>query len=162
MKTLEKDPTTSFQLKLWKGPFPLTWIAPLQSILISMYQESNIAPHMSLQGFTTHTMEQIIAATNGNGEFWICTDGINLLGYLLGGINKDINNEPTYVVRQAWVSPSIRRQPIVKGMLNSILLNAKSNFCKHVVIAAARSEKAYLRWLGKGWNRYITLLRGEL
>jgi len=162
MNATEQQNKIGFQLKLWKGQFPLVWMAPLNSILISMYSESDLSLHMSLQGFSTHTMEQIRSAVNGNGEFWVCTDGINLLGYLLGGMSKDINNELTYVVRQAWVSTLIRRTPIVKQMLGSILMNAKANFCKHVVLSAARNEKAYLRWLGKGWNRYVTLLRGEL
>ena len=162
MNTLNKEQKTEFQLRLWKGPFPVLWIPKLNSILLSMYMESGMTTQMSVGGYSTHTMEQIIAACNGQGEFWICSEGSELFGFLLGNVCKDVNNEPTYVIRQAWVSPSIRRTPIVKQMLSSILLNAKSNFCKHVLLVSSRNEKAYLRWLGHGWKRFTTVLKGEL
>lgn len=159
---MEKPVELDVTMRLWRGAFPLLWIEQLKDILAQMYWESTLDQHMQLDGFVAHTMDQIVAACIGNGELWVCSDGTNLLGYMLGALTKDINNEMTYVVRQGWVHQSLRRSPKVKEMLRTILLNAKQNFCRHVVIVTSRNPDVYLRWLGKGWARLSTALRGTL
>jgi hypothetical protein len=157
---LETEKKVDVQLRQWKGPFPLIWIDQLKAILEEMYTESLMEDHSTKEGFITYTMNQITLACSGQGELWICTDGKDLLGYLLSV--RDFGIMTTYIVKQAWVHKSIRRTPKVKEMLSSILLNAKSNFCQRALIVATRNEKAYLRWLGKDWSKYTTTLKGEL
>jgi hypothetical protein len=160
MQTVEKEIKMEVQLKLWKGPFPLIWIDRLKIILEQMYVESMMDDHSTKEGFITYTMNQITLACSGQGELWICTDGKDLLGYLLGV--RDFGIMTTYIIKQGWVHKSIRRTAKVKEMLSSILLNAKANFCQRALIIATRNEKAYLRWLGNSWSKYTTTLKGEL
>lgn len=151
-----------FSLKLWRGPFYFHLIDSLKETIRSMYLESHVDFYMTEKGYMDHTWDQIMSAAMGQGEVWIALQDGKVVGWLLGGYNKDVDNEPTYVIKQAWVSPLIRRTPRVKEMLSQVLMNAKSNFSKHVLIVSSRNTRAYLRWLGKGWVPVTTIIKGDI
>lgn len=156
----EKKP--AFALKLWRGPFPVHLIGSLKDAIRSMYRDSRVDLYMTEKGYVDHTWESLMAAVMGNGELWIALQDGKVVGFLLSGYSKEVDNEPTFIIRQAWIDPILRRTPKVKEMLTAILLNAKSNFSKHVLIVSSRSTKAYLRWLGKGWSPVSTIIKGAL
>src|SRR6267142_4872160 len=143
-------PRISFSLKLWRGSFPVHLVDNLKDTIQQMYRQSHVDFYMTEKGFSDHTWETMISAIAGQGELWIALQDGKVVGWLLSGYSKEIDNEPTFVIRQAWVDPVIRRTPRVKEMLGTILFNAKSNLAKHVLIVSSRSTRAYLRWLGKG------------
>lgn len=159
--TTEKG-TNKLDLRLWRGPFYYQLIENLKETIRSMYYESHVDLYMSEKGYVDHTWDQMMAAALGQGEFWVEFQEGKVAGWLLGAYSKEFDNEPTYVIKQAWVDPLLRRTPRVKEMLAQILMNAKSNFAKHVLIVSSRNTKAYLRWLGKGWVPVTTIIKGEL
>jgi hypothetical protein len=158
----EPIPKTVFSLKLWRGPFYFHLIDNLKETIRTMYQESHVDFYMTEKGYVDHTWESMMASAMGNGELWIAIQDGKVVGWLIGCYSKEVDNEPTYTIRQAWVDPLLRRTPKVKEMLTQILMNAKSNFSKHVLIVSSRNTKSYLRWLGKGWIPVTTIIKGDL
>lgn len=153
---------SAFALRLWRGPFPSHLIYSLRLALHNMYRDSHCDLYLTEKGYTDHTWESIVAATGGSGEFWVALQDGEVVGFLLAGYSKEIENEPTFIIKQAWVDPVLRRTPKVKEMLGTILHNAKSNFARHVLIVSSRNTRAYLRWLGMGWIPVSTILKGDL
>lgn len=160
--TSNKTERSTFSLKIWRGSMPIQLIDSLRKAVRSMWEDSRVDLFLSEKGYTDHTWESMMGAAGGSGELWLAIEGGRVLGFLLAGYSKEVDNEPTFVIKQAWVDPEIRRTDKVKSMLTAILLNAKSNFAKHVLIVSSRNTKAYLRWLGKGWIPVTTILKGDL
>lgn len=158
----ETKSKTAFSLKLWRGPFYPHMIDQLLETLLAMYLESHVDFYMTEKGYVDHTWEAMMAAVAGNGELWIAMQDGRVLGWLLSSYSKEVDNQPTFIIRQAWVDSTLRRTPRVKEMFGQILMNAKSNFARHVLIVSSRNTKAYLRWLGKGWVPVTTIIKGDL
>ena len=137
-------------------------IESLKEAIDDLYVESLQHLHMSQKGFADHLWTMVMNASVGSSELWLACDGEKVIGFLLSAYTNEFDNEPTFVIRQAWVAREIRRSPLVKQMLKHIIENAKKNFAKHVLIVSSRSTKAYLRWLGKGWKPITTILKGDL
>lgn len=149
------------RLNLMRGPISPAMADSLRNALALMHTEANILG-TSQEAYIAHTWEDIINCAKGLGDLWLATTNHSIRGFLVATYGKDVENEWTYVIRQAWVDPSLRRTPKVKEMLRTILSYAKGNYCRHVLIVSSRNEKAYLRWLGKGWFKVTTILQGEL
>lgn len=158
-KTKQKP---AFALKLWRGPVPAHLVDNLKETIVRMYHESRVDLYLTEKGYADHVWESMVSAIGGQGELWLALQDGRVVGWLLSGYSKEIENQPTFIIRQAWVDPILRRTPKVKEMLGSILVNAKSNLCIHVLIVSSRSTRAYLRWLGPGWKPISTILMGTL
>lgn len=152
----------AFALRLWRGPFPQHLVASLEEAVRAMHKDSYVDSYMTEKGFVDHTWEGIMAAFGGQSECWVALQDGKVVGFLLAAYSKEIDNEPTFIIKQAWVHPIIRRTPRVKEMLGTILYNAKANLAKHVLIVSSRNPRSYLRWLGKGWSPISTVLKGDL
>lgn len=162
VKTKSPPKAPVFALRLWRGPFPVHLVDELRICLKEMYTDSYVNYYLTEKGYIDHTMESVISAFNGNGECWIALQDGKVVGFLLAGYSKEVDNEMTFIIKQAWVHPILRRTPRVKEMLRTITLNAKSLLARHVLIVSSRNPRAYLRWLGKGWQPVSTILKGEL
>jgi hypothetical protein len=146
----------------WQGPLPLNLVDQLKAAILAMYKESHVDLYMSEKGFVDGTWTVVMESSRGNGELWLGVEGDTLFAFGLCGYSKEVDNEPTFVIKQAWADYSIRRTPRVKEIFSTVLAHAKSHFCKHVLIVSSRSTKAYLRWLPKGWRPVSTILKGDL
>lgn len=158
----ETSKKVAFSLRLWRGQFPSHLVDNFQFTIRRMYRESYADGYLTEKGYIDHTWEQIMAGMGGNGECWIALQDGKVVGWLLAAYSKEVDNEPTFIIRQAWVDPILRRTGRVKEMLGTILFNAKSNLAKHVLIVSSRNPRAYMRWLGKGWQPVSTILKGDL
>ena len=115
------------------------------------------------EGFYLQTLETIGNAIFKNlGDFWLIYEGSKACGYAIGSITRDIDNKLTYWGTQAYADPKIRHSPIVKEVWHSIRQYAKEHGCKHFAIISSRSTKAYLRYLGKQWHEYATILKEDI
>jgi hypothetical protein len=114
-------------------------------------------------GFFKQTMAGIHAAVfEERGDFWLSTENGEVLGYLMGRMAFDVDNELTYWLSQAWIAPQLRRTPIVKQWFEQIRAHAKTSGCKHIIVVSGRGADAYCRFLGKGWHTYATLLKEDI
>jgi len=95
-------------------------------------------------------------------QFWMADDGKEVMIYVLAHICVDIDDRLTYTISQAWVHPSLRGNPIVKECWKKLQDEAERNMCKHILIPASRNVKPYLRFLGKGFHEYVTLIKKDL
>ena len=103
-----------------------------------------------------------IFATNDAGHFWLADDGSEVMAYALAHIGKDVDNKLTYTISQAWVHPMFRGKKIVKVWWEQIRAEAKRCMCKHIMLPASRHVKPYMRFLGKGYHEYVTLLKEDI
>lgn len=119
----------------------------------------------NIDGFFNATKEQILNSTyrRQSGDFWLAwTEDGDVLGYVLASLSRDIDDRLTYCISQAWANPIVRGTPWVKEAWARIRDQAKKYMCKHLMIVAGRNPKAYIRFLGKPWHEYATLLKEEL
>lgn len=117
----------------------------------------------SKQGFYEQTLETIANAVfRGAGEFWLVYEGQKAYGYGIGSVAREVDNKLTYCATQAYMDPKIRRHPIVKQFWNAARERAKTLGCQHIIVVSSRSTKAYLRYLGKQWHVYATLLKEDI
>ena len=133
---------------------------------VEQFIEDSRVENVDKIGMYNQTIESIAQATmfsmNNAQHFWLAHDGFEVKAYVLAHIGKDIDNRLTYTVSQAWAHPSLRRTPKIKEWWQLIRNEAKRNMCKHVLIPSSRHVKAYLRFLGKNYHEYVTLIKEDI
>lgn len=115
-------------------------------------------------GFFNQTIASIHSAIYQNqGDFWLALgEGGEVDAYLLGHVNRDIDNRLTYWLSQAWASPKIRGTYEVKQMWQTIRQKARDYLCAHIVVVSGRdNNEVYCRFLGN-FHIYATLLKEDL
>lgn len=115
-------------------------------------------------GFFNQTIEGIASATflNRGGDFWLSHEDGEVVAYLLATVSRDIDGAFTYWISQAWVDRKYRGNKAVKEWWLNVREQAKKYLCRHIVVVAGRSDKAYCRWLGNGLHHYASLLKEDI
>lgn len=131
-------------------------------------QESDDPTHdapVDKRGLYTQTLDniaQILVYKPEGRYFWLDHDEKKVLAYALTHVSRDVDNQYCYYMTQAWVHPSMRGTSAVKEMYQKLRQHAKDLLCKHIIVVSSRNDKAYLRFLGKGWKPYVTLLKEDI
>lgn len=116
-------------------------------------------------GLYTQTLEGIAAATyfkTPGRFFWLAWHEGKVLAYCLSSVSRDVDNELTYHLEQAWVAKNVRSHPIVKQWYQKFRAHAKQLLCSHITVVSCRNTEAYLRFLGAGWHQYLTILKEDI
>ncbi len=117
------------------------------------------------EGLYQQTLEAIAQACifqQDGRQFWLADYEGEVMAYALTHISKDVDNTLCYWMTQAWVHPQIRHHKIVKIWKDQLIAEGKRLMCKHIVIPSSRGMKGYIRFLGKGWHKYVDLLKVNL
>lgn len=118
------------------------------------------------RGLYQQTVENIAAATvfkiDNSRQFWLADEEGEVMAYALTHVSKDVDNSLCFWMTQAWVHPILRGSKQVKGWIQLFRAEAKKNLCKHIIIPSSRENRAYCRFLGKGWKPYVTLLKEDI
>jgi len=105
----------------------------------------------------------ILFKTNPTGQFWIeIDDKGEVVTWALAHMAKDVDNTLCFIATDAWVRKDFRFKPEVKKWFEELRKEAKRNMCKHFIIPSSRNTKAYCRFLGGGFHKYVTLLKEDL
>lgn len=137
----------------------------IEEAVVDFIKTSHVPEGVDLRGFYHQTLEAIANASylNGGGELWLGILDGELVTYILARICKDFDHRMTYQVSQAWVRKDQRGKPWVKEAWNKVRARAKSCFCYHFSVISSRgNDKAYCRFLGKGFRFYASILKEEL
>lgn len=132
----------------------------IRTAVLDFVISSKMPDSIDEKGFVYQTFKNMVEASRGNGEFWICTSGDELLGYVLATLVNDVDGRLTYWVSQAWARKDYRNSSHVKQCWERIRQRAKECLCSHIVIVAGRNAKAYKRLFKL--NDYATLLKEEI
>lgn len=124
-------------------------------------EETNADP-IGLFNQTLECIAQACLFNQDGKQFWIAEHEGEVFAYALTHVSKDVDNRLCYWMTQAWVHPKVRGHRIVKIWRDQLVAEGKRLLCKHIVIPSSRSTKAYLRFLGQGWHKYVTLLKVDL
>lgn len=125
---------------------------------------SHLPEGVDKQGFYNQTLQAIAGASylGQGGELWLGTLNGNLVIYLLGHVGSDYDGRLSYTVTQAWVRKDQRGQKWVKWAWEQVRQRAKDCLCSHFAIFSSRgNDKAYCRFLGKGFHFYCSILKQE-
>lgn len=125
---------------------------------------SHLPAGVDKEGFFRQTLQAIAAATylNQGGELWLGMMNGRLVTYILGHVGSDFDGRLAYTVTQAWVRKDQRGQKWVKWAWEQVRQRAKDCLCSHFSIFSTRNnDKAYCRFLGKGFHFYSSILKEE-
>lgn len=116
------------------------------------------------EGFYNQTLAVIVESINNpeSRQFWLVIHDNKVLTYVLSHVSIDVDNSKCFWITQAWVSPEARGHKIIKIWRDKLYTEAKKLGCKHILVPSSRGEKAYCRFLGDGWHKYVTLLKKDL
>lgn len=125
---------------------------------------SHLPDGVDKEGFFRQTLQAIASASylNQGGELWLGIKNNQLYTYILAHVGNDYDGKLAYTVTQAWVKKDQRGKKWVKEAWEQVRQRAKDCFCKHFVILSSRgNDKAYCRFLGKGFHFYASILKEE-
>lgn len=132
----------------------------VRDFMVSSHLPSGVEP----DGFFKQTLQAIAAASylNQGGELWLGILNGRLVTYILAHVGNDYDGRLAYTVTQAWVRKDQRGEKWVKAAWEQVRQRAKDCLCKHFVVLSSRSnDKAYCRFLGKGFHYYASILKEE-
>jgi hypothetical protein len=116
-------------------------------------------------GYKAQTLLSIAQSILGNDQhhqFWLAEYHNEVLAYSLCHVSLDVDNTLCFWITQTFVNPKVRRHPIIKMWRQQLYDEALRLGCKHIIIPSSRNNDAYIRWLGKGWHPYVTLLKKDI
>jgi hypothetical protein len=133
----------------------------VKDFIVSSHLPKGVDP----KGFYYQTLQGLASASylGQGGELWLGTVKGELWIYLMAHVGQDYDQRLTYTVTQAWVKKSQRGKPWVKKVWEQVRQRAKDCMCGHFVVISSRgNDKAYCRFLGKGFHFYASILKEEL
>lgn len=158
-KTESDKPTFEIVKAIPKG------IAPqIENAVVDFIHASHTPEGVHLGGFYQHTLQSIASASilNQGGDLWLGIKDGELYTYILAHIGQDVDHRLAYIVTQAWVREDQRGKPWVKWAWEKVRQRAKDSFCGHLMVISSRgNDKAYCRFLGKGFRPYASILKEE-
>lgn len=125
---------------------------------------SHLPKGVDQKGFYYQTLQAIAGASylGQGGELWLGFMHGRLVTYILAHIGNDFDGRLAYTVTQAWVRKDQRGQKWVKWAWEMVRQRAKDCLCHHFAIfSTRRNDKAYCRFLGKGFHFYSSILKEE-
>lgn len=134
----------------------------VKSFVKDSHTEDTYADPTGLYNQTLESIAQAVLFKMDGRQFWMAEYEGEVYAYALAHISKDVDNQLCYWITQAWVHPNVRTHKIVKLWKDQLVNEGKRMMCRHIVIPSSRSTKAYLRFLGKGWHKYVELLKVDL
>lgn len=137
----------------------------IEEAVIDFIKTSHVPDGIDKNGFYFQTLETIANSSvlGGGGDLWLGIIDGELVTYILARICKDFDQKLTYQVSQAWVRKDQRGQRWVKVAWNKVRQRAKDCFCKHFSVISSRgNDRAYCRFLGKGFHFYASILKEEI
>ncbi len=111
---------------------------------------------------TLESIAQCVLFNQDGRQFWMAEHEGEVMAYAMCHVSKDVDNSLCYWMTQAWVNPKARGHKIVKTWYGQLTAEAKRLMCRHIIIPSSRNTEAYLRFLGKGWHKYVTLLKEDI
>lgn len=120
---------------------------------------------VDLAGYYHQTLQMIAGRTvlNQGGDLWLGIRDGQLMAYVLATLAPDFDGRLAYIVSQAWVRKDQRGKRWVKDAWAKVRRRAKDCFAVHFAVFSSReNDKAYCRFLGKGFRRYSSILKEEL
>lgn len=170
-KTVESLSPHFALLEAEKPDFGLSRVIPSGSVpeIEAAVRDFMISSHLPLgvdaEGFYRQTLQAIASASylGQGGDLWLGFLNGKLVTYILAHVGNDFDGRLAYTVSQAWVRKDQRGQPWVKEAREKVRQRAKDCLCSHFVILSSRgNDKAYCRFLGKGFHFYASILKEEI
>lgn len=138
----------------------------LEKAVEDFIKTSHVPSGVDLAGVYQQTLLSIVARSAMNqpgSDLWLGISNNDLWTYILSHMGPDIDGRMAYTVTQAWVRQDQRGKPWVKWAWEKVRQRAKDCFASHFVVMSTRgNDKAYCRFLGKGFHPYSSILKEEL
>lgn len=139
---------------------PLKLKNKIQHAVLNFIEDADI--YGDPVGLYNQTIQSIANATNlgGKGDFWLAYDEETeeVAGYVLGNVQRDIDNRLCYWITQGYVSPKYRNGELLVDGWSKIMDKAKECFCSHIAIISTREPRAFIKALGGDWKDYARIM----
>ena len=126
------------------------------------HTEETHADPVGLFQQTLEVMASVVVNKSDQSQCWLAHENGEVFCYVLAHVSKDVDNKWCYWITQAWVNKKIRGKKEVKEWYQQLRQEAKRLQCSHIIVPSSRGVEAYLRFLGKGWHLYLTLLKEDI
>lgn len=159
--TLNDSESPEFRLF---GTIPNGMAPQIENAVRDFMVSSHLPAGVDKEGFYRQTLQAIASASylSQGGELWLGVSRGTLWTYILAHVSNDFDGQLAYTVSQAWVRKDQRGKKWVKEAWEQVRQRAKDCLCKHFVILSSRgNDKAYCRFLGKGFHFYASILKEE-
>ncbi len=134
----------------------------VKAFVADSHTEETHADPIGLYNQTLECIAQAVMFKQDGKQFWMAEHEGEVYAYALCHVSKDVDNCLCYWMTQAWVHKDVRGHKIVKIWKDQLVSEAYRLVCKHVLIPSSRGMKGYLRFLGKGWHKYVEILKVDL
>lgn len=134
----------------------------VRSFVEDSHTEESGASKEGLYQQTLEGIAQTLFFNQDGRQVWMVVHNGEILTYVLTHVSKDVDNQLCYWITQAWVDKRVRGHKIVKIWRDQLRAEAKRLLCKHIIIPSSRNEKAYFRFLGGNFHKYVTLLKEDI
>jgi hypothetical protein len=124
-------------------------------------EESGANPEGLYQQTLENIANTVIFGRDSN-QVWLAHENGEVKAYAITYISKDVDNSFCYNMSQAWVHKEYRCKKVVKEWYQQLRAEAKRLGCRHIIVPSSRGVEAYLRFLGKGWKLYVSLLKEDI
>lgn len=153
--------------KLIIKDFPQELAKQLDVLVKQFVWDSKISKTSEFEGAVQQTVSEIGHAIfkggdGYNGDFWIAEEQGKVVAYALCSLSKDIDNKLVYWLQQVYVAPEYRNTQEVKQWYAALEERAKQLNAAHIVLIGSRKPEAYIKFLGKDWHTYATLIKKDL
>lgn len=116
-------------------------------------------------GLYQETLESIANASFmglGGRDFFLAVEDGEVVAFALCMVDKGLGNRLCYRISKVWVHKKYRHTKQVKIWFQQLRERAKNLLCQHITVPSSRGDKAYCRFLGKGWHPYMVMLKEDL
>lgn len=153
---MEFKPLTSFYLEA--QPFEI------HNMVLEFVVDSS-PEDIDKVGYYDQTVENIHKAVLRNNplhQFWLLTEGMKCLGFMLTNITEDVDNSKCFYMYAGYAKPEIRNTPLVRHCINVLRDEAKKQGCKYVIFPTSRNPQVFKRFLRTKITTYCTLLKEQI
>lgn len=100
--------------------------------------------------------------TKPHKQFWLAHENGEVKAFALSHWAIDVDGKMCLWLTDAWIHPSIRGIKQAKEYFNVLREFGKKSLCKHLLVVSSRNNKAYCRFLGRGWKPFLTVLKEDI
>jgi hypothetical protein len=122
-----------------------------------------VDPVGALQALRDGVASIVLFRNSPESFFWLSEgDDGEVAAWAMTQIKKSVDNTLCYWMLNAWVDPKYRFTPFVQESIAKVRKDAKWYGCRHLLIPSSRNAKAYCRFLGGGFHKYLTILKEDI
>lgn len=97
-----------------------------------------------------------------HAQFWLAYENGKVVAFCFSHWAIGVDGRMCLWLTDAWINKEYRGIKTAKEYFKTLREFAQKSLCKHILVVSSRNDKAYCRFLGKGWKPYLTVLKEDI